>query len=226
MGNKFKIINLGGKIIFFLFFTFFIILLYSYNNNLKPMLNELGSSRASYIGQNVINKAVENVFSKNDALENDILTTEKDKDGKITAVIPDLKKINNLKSKIAVEISEQMKRTENSKITVPVGNLTGIPYFSNLGPRITFNLIPYGKTRIDFKTTFTEAGINQIRHEICVEIELNVSLLIGEKQTASTKITTSIPVAETIIIGEVPDTYTNFVTDDENKRDDAVNMLD
>ena len=65
---------------------------------------------------------------------------------------------------------------------------------------------------------------NGLRQKI--EIELNVSLLIGEKQTTSTKITTSIPVAETIIIGEVPDTYTNFVTDDENKRDDAVNMLD
>ena len=226
LSYKFRIFNIGGKIIFFVLFFSLIVFLYIYNVNIKPLLNELGASRASYIGQNVINKSVENVFSKNDAISNDILNIEKDSNGKITAVIPDLNEMNRLKAKIAVEISEQMKKTQNSKITVPLGNITGNPYLSNIGPRIAFNLVPYGKTQIDFKTSFTEAGINQIRHEISVQVTLTVSLLIAKKQTATTAISTTIPVCETIVIGDVPESYTNFVTDEQHHRDDAVNMLD
>ncbi len=226
LSYKMGFLNLGGKILFITVASFFIFCLYSYNTNIKPLLNELGTSRASSVGQNVINNSVENVFSKNDALGNDILNIEKDANGKITAVIPDLKEMNRLKAKIAIEIDNELKKTQNSKISVPIGSLTGLPYFSNLGPRVVFNLIPYGKTQIDFKTSFTQAGINQTRHEISVEVTLTVALLIAQKQTTSTKVTTTVPVSETVVIGDVPQSYTNFVTDEENHRDDAVNMLD
>lgn len=221
-----RIFNVGGKILFLAILIFIIFCLYSYNMNIKPILYELGTSRAASVGQNVINTAIENVLSKNDALENDILNIEKDSQGKITAVIPDLKEMNKLKAKIAIEINEQMKKTTNSRISIPIGSLTGIPYLSNLGPRVNFNLIPYGKTQIDFKTSFTQAGINQTRHEVTVNVKLSTALLIANKQTTSTKIETTVPVSETVVIGDVPQSYTNFVTDEEHHREDAVNMLD
>ncbi len=226
LSYKLKILNAGGKILFFVFFGFIIFFIYTYNMNIKPVLYELGSSRAALVGQNVINTAVESVFSKNDALGNDIITIEKDSQGKITAVIPDLKEMNKLKAKIAIEINEEMKKTTNSRISIPIGTLSGVPYLSNLGPRINFNLIPYGRTQIDFNTSFTQAGINQTRHEISVNVKLTTALLIANRQTTSTKIETSVPVCETIVIGDIPQSYTNFVTDEEHHRDDAVNMLD
>ena len=226
LSYKLKILNIGGKILFLAILIFIIFCLYSYNMNIKPILYELGASRAASVGQNVVNTAVENVLSKNDALENDILNIEKDAQGKITAVIPDLKEMNRLKAKIAIEINEQMKKTTNSRISIPIGSLTGIPYLSNLGPRVSFNLIPYGKTQIDFKTSFTQAGINQTRHEVSVNVKLTTALLIANTQTASTKIETTVPVSETVVIGDVPQSYTNFVTDEEHHREDAVNMLD
>lgn len=226
LSYKMRIFNVGGKILFLAILIFIIFCLYSYNMNIKPILYELGTSRAASVGQNVINTAIENVLSKNDALENDILNIEKDSQGKITAVIPDLKEMNKLKAKIAIEINEQMKKTTNSRISIPIGSLTGIPYLSNLGPRVNFNLIPYGKTQIDFKTSFTQAGINQTRHEVTVNVKLSTALLIANKQTTSTKIETTVPVSETVVIGDVPQSYTNFVTDEEHHREDAVNMLD
>ena len=134
--------------------------------------------------------------------------------------------MNKLKAKIAIEINEQMKKTTNLRISIPIGSLTGIPYLSNLGPRVNFNLIPYGKTQIDFKTSFTQAGINQTSHEVNVNVKLTTALLIANTQTASTKIETKVPVSETVVIGDVPQSYTNFVTDEEHHREDAVNMLD
>ncbi len=223
---RMQILNAGGKILLIFFLSAVIFCLYSYNTNIKPVLYELGSSRASLVGQNVINNAIENVFSKNDALSNDILSIKTDSQGKITAVIPDLKEINNLKAKIAIEINKEFEKNDNSRISIPIGTLTGIPYLSNLGPRITFNLKPYGKAQIDFKTIFTQAGINQTKHEISVNVKLTTALLVANKQTTSAKVETTVPVSETLVVGDVPQNYTYFLTDDNNKRDDAVNMLD
>ena len=87
-------------------------------------------------------------------------------------------------------------------------------------------MIPFGKIHVDFETRFMEAGINQTRHEINVTVALDVALLMSNRQTTTAKIETTVPVSETVIVGDVPDSYTNFITDEQHARDDAVNMLD
>lgn len=218
----------GFKIKIFLF-TLFGLLMYAffmYNSNLKPVLNQLGSSGASKIGQNVVNETIEEIFADTDAKSLDIIKIEKDENGKIAAVIPDIALMNSLKAQISSRINENLSKRQNSVISVPLGTASGISYLSGLGPKIKFNMLPYGKIHVDFTTDFKQAGINQTKHEINVSVSLDVALLLSNRQTATAKIKTTVPVSETVIVGEVPESYTNFVTDDENARDDAVNMLD
>lgn len=219
--TKFKI-----KIFTFLFVALLGYVFFMYNSNLKPVLNQLGSSSASKIGQNVVNETVEEIFSDTDAKSLDMIKIEKDERGKISAVIPDITLMNSLKAQISSQINENLSKKTNSVISVPLGTASGISYLSGLGPKIKFNMLPYGKIHVDFKTNFKQAGINQTKHEISVSVSLDIALLLSNRQTATAKINTTIPVSETVIVGDVPESYTNFVTDDENARDDAVNMLD
>ena len=215
-----------GKIFLLILFLFFLYAFFMYNNNLKPVLTKLGSSKASMLGQSVVNKTVEDIFSEFDAKSLDIIKIEKDSNGKISAVIPDISLMNSLKAQISSQISDNLSKETNSVIYVPLGTASGIPYFSGLGPKIKFNMIPYGKIHVDFETRFMEAGINQTRHEINVTVALDVALLMSNRQTTTAKIETTVPVSETVIVGDVPDSYTNFITDEQHARDDAVNMLD
>lgn len=215
-----------GKIFLLLLLFLLLYAFFMYNTNLKPVLNQLGSSKASRIGQNVVNKTIEEIFSQFDAKSLDIIKIEKDSQGKIAAIIPDITLMNSLKAQISSRINDNLSKESNSVISVPLGTASGITYFSGLGPRIKFSMMPYGKIHVDFKTQFMEAGINQTRHEISVSVSLDVALMLSNRQTATAKIETTVPVSETVIVGDVPDSYTNFVTDEENVREDAVNMLD
>lgn len=222
MDNK----NTGSKLILIIFIVILILVAYTYNFIFVPILSQLGNARASQVGQYVVNQAINEVISNNDKAKTNLITTEKDNDGKITAVSPDVSLMNSLKSEIAITVSRKINETTNSKIKVPIGNISGISLLSNVGPKITFNLVPYGRTDVDFVTTFSEAGINQTRHRVDVKVVLNVALLLANKAISSTKIETTVPISETIIVGDVPSSYTNLETKEGEVREDALNIVD
>lgn len=226
IGYKLKMFKTGGKFLLFIFFLTVGFMLYTYYFVFLPVISQLGSARASQLGQYVVNQAVNEVLSEREGSERTLLNMEKDNDGKITAVSPNVTLMNNLKSEIAITISRKINETTNSKLKIPLGNITGISLLSNIGPKIPFNLVPYGKTDVDFETTFAQAGINQTRHRVDVKVNLNVALLLTNRQISSMKIETTVPISETIIVGDVPDSYTNLETKEDEVRDDVLNILD
>lgn len=213
-----------GKIFVALLIFVLAFIVYIYNFVFIPMLSQLGNARASQVGQYVVNQAISEVMDSDEKTA--LISVQKDNNGKITAVNPDIARMNRLKSEIAITVSEMLNETTNSKIKVPVGNLSGISFFSNKGPKITFNLVPYGKTNVDFATSFSEAGINQTRHRVDVKASLNVALLLSNKAISSVKVETTVPISETIIVGDVPESYTNLETKEDEVRDTALNILD
>ena len=215
-----------SKIVTFFIFMIVIIGLIFYNSNFKPVLAQLSISKASSIGQLVINNAVERIMKKDEIVQNKLIIFEKDENGQICAVTPDLGVVNHLKSELAIIIQENLYSIDNSKVYIPLGNLTGIEVLSNQGPSIPVNLIPLGKAAVDFKSTFTKAGINQTRLQIAVTVALDVTLLLPNNNSTATRVETTIPLSETIIVGSVPESYTNIESSDEKIRDDLVHISD
>jgi sporulation protein YunB len=192
----------------------------------KPILSQLSTSRASQLGQMVINDAVSEVMNSSDIVEGKMINIEKGNDGQIVAISPNLPIINSLKSQIALSVQNKLNSIDNSQIKIPIGNLTGLDFLSNIGPKISINLIPFGKTIVDFDSKFQEAGINQTRHQIFVTVSLNISLLMPNNQAIGTQIKTTVPMSETIIVGNVPTNYTNITSTPEKARDDLLNIIE
>ena len=71
-----------------------------------------------------------------------------------------------------------------------------------------------GSTTAHLRNAFTSAGINQTKHQILLDVTVQMSILLPGFRT-STQVSNEITVAETIIIGSVPDTYTYFSTTPE-----------
>ena len=216
--------NSGGKLIWVVFLIILILVIYTYNFIFVPILSKLGNARASQVGQYVINQAINEIIDSNEKIN--LITIEKDNEGRITAVNPDVTLMNKLKSEIAITVSRKLNETTNSKLKIPIGNISGISLLSNIGPKISFNLVPYGKTDVDFLTTFCEAGINQTRHRVDIKVVLNVALMLSNKAISMAKIETTVPISETIIVGDVPSSYTNLETKEEDVRDTVLNAID
>lgn len=68
------------------------------------------------------------------------------------------------------------------------------------------------------------AGINQTRHQILLHVDVYTGILLPGF-TASTKVSNEIAVAETVIVGSVPETYTYFSTAPEEQEQYAQDYI-
>jgi sporulation protein YunB len=130
---------------------------------------------------------------------------DKNESGAVTAIRTNMAEINALAADMLEDIvGEGGRRT--LEIRVPLGNLLGSSFLLGKGPAVPVRIIMLSSSRIDFRNELTAAGINQTRHRIVFEVTVAIDVLIPW-DVDSTTVRSDIPVAETVIVGTVPETY-------------------
>lgn len=176
-------------------------------SKLSPIVERLALSRVTYLAGKVINDAVNEQIGKNGSMYDDLIHLEKDVDGHITALRTDMIRINQFKSDIIGKVMDKINSIDRSELSVPIGNVLNGELLSGRGPRIPIVITPTGIAEAKFASVFKSAGINQTRHMIIIEVTVHISVLLPLNRV-STEVNSQVNVAETIIVGVVPDTYT------------------
>ena len=116
-------------------------------------------------------------------------------------------RINALSAKILHRV---VGATENRtiEIGIPAGNLTGISLLMGRGPNIPVQIIVLTSSRVEFNNSIVTAGINQTKHQINLEVIVDIDILVPWG-TENAQVVTEILIADTIVVGQVPDTYLN-----------------
>lgn len=227
---KFKLKTSIAKISFFkiisviLIVIVFFLFVNVYNNAYKPQIKNLSEQRANYILNNAVNSGIAEVILKNELLYEDMITLISDNEGKVSALMTNLVTANRLKSEFTLNINEKINSLSDIIINIPIGNLTKIDTLAGLGPKLKVKLVPSGRVSIDFKNSFVEAGINQTKHEIYLEVKSTASILMPTGIYSKTEVTSKIPLCESIIVGKVPESLTRLETSDETLREDILNI--
>jgi sporulation protein YunB len=186
-----------------------LILLFLYVENvMKPSFLEISDYKVKGIINNSIAKAINENFPEEINYEK-IVKINKDEFEKINSIRVDVGELNRIFSKVTIIIQEELDALEDKKIEIPIGVLTGNSIFSAKGPRISIKVIPAGSVETDFRSEFISAGINQTKHRIYFLVKTKVSIVVPFTNK-TTEVTTSIPIAETVIVGDVPQYYMNF----------------
>lgn len=201
-------------------------LLYVYLFLFQPTLDRLGKAHASRLGQEILQSAVLETVAEEGTLPSDLVTLTLGEDGQISAVVPDMMAINYLKAQLTTRIQEKISQMEETVVSIPSGSLLGVEFLSAYGPRLPIRLIPYGHTIVDLESHFSSAGINQTRHQIFATVSLELSLLMPDYRTVGAEITARIPMSETVVVGNVPNSYTNLETEPGKVKDDLLNMIE
>lgn len=216
-----------GRILFLGMFTAMLIYgCYIYFFVFQPTLIRVGTAHATRMGEVAVHEAVSRVFRENQFINSRLISLETSEDGQISAVIPDVSAMNRLKSALAVSVTETLNQMENTTVFVPAGTLSGIDVLANFGPRLSISMFPYGKALVDIESRFSDAGINQTRHQMLLTVDLEVSLLLPDTHSVNAKIKTRVPLSETVVVGSVPNSYTNLETQNEQLKDDLLNLID
>jgi sporulation protein YunB len=128
--------------------------------------------------------------------------------GAVTALITDTARVNLLQAAISDAINENVVNIIDSDLSVPVGSVFGGALFSGRGPGIPVRIQSAADVRAEFKNIFEDAGINQTRHRIDLWMTAEISILIPGG-TIKTSVWAEIPIAETVIVGSVPNIYSS-----------------
>lgn len=176
---------------------------------MRPLVKSVAQAQAQIVSTSVINKVVVDELSRLDIDYSDIIKLQKDENGKILAISTDMKKINFLKSTITMAVQEKVVNMGKHNVKLPIGTFSGTEILNGRGPKIPLHVTMTGSVVTDFKSEFIEAGINQTKHRLYLNISTNVFALIPGFPV-NTSVDTDIIVAETVIVGEVPSFFADF----------------
>jgi sporulation protein YunB len=188
---------------------------YYINNHLRPIITQMARVEVDQLASRVINQAIVKRITDDNVTYGNLVYFEKDIYGQITALKTDIVSINRLRADITEEVLLSLGRIDTSRLSIPMGNLINSDIFSGRGPRIPLKIVPLGTVSAGFSNQFSAAGINQTRHQIMMDIVVDIEVLLPG-YSIGTQVGTQVSIAETVIVGAVPDSY--FQMDDIFRR--------
>ena len=154
----------------------------------------------------LINDAIDRQIEDGTIQYDRMVYFEKDLDGRITALKTNMSEVNRLKTDILNLINDEILALSTDDLGIPLGNLFLPEFLSGRGPSIPVQILSIRNSDASFSSSFSEAGINQTLQQMNMHVSVDVTVLVLG-QTNSFTVTSQVIVAETIIVGDVPDTY-------------------
>lgn len=175
---------------------------------LKDISSQIAVSDARDIVTVQINKSIAQIMQEGDYEGDYFVTFSKNDRGEVTAISSNMARINALSSRI---LDRVVGATDNRTLTVeiPLGNLTGISLLMGRGPGVPVQIIMLTSSRVEFNNSIVTAGINQTKHQINLDVKVDIDILIPWA-TESAQVVTEVLIADTIVVGQVPETYFNL----------------
>lgn len=170
-----------------------------------PLMVDISSSQIKVYGTKSMNYAITETMNQNISYD-DLISIVTDGMGKISMIQANTVKINNVSMMIERITLAHLLETSRNPIQIPLGAFTGISIFSGMGPKVNIDIYPYGEVSCRFLSQFISAGINQTQHKIYVDIKVKVNVVLPFK-TLSIPMENEVLVCESVIIGEIPETY-------------------
>ncbi len=183
--------------------------------SLQPIIESVNAYECQLIISEMITTAVDEELSRKDINYSKLVDLATNSDGEVISVESNVVSINQLKTGITKRLERELERIEAIHIDIPIGTLSGIQMLHNKGFNVGMTVEPMGYPQTKIISEFTEAGINQTRHRIIIDITIVADAIIPGYSTTVT-VNTTIVAAETVIIGRVPDAYTHVVSSDDD----------
>lgn len=175
-------------------------------SRMRPQVERLAGAKAHYLASQAINQAVAESIARMEITYDDLIHFEKDDTGRITALKTDMVMANRVKNDIHSATLEKVEQLSSTSVKIPIGNLTDIDLLFGRGPNISVRLVPVGIVDVTFSNEFSAEGINQTLHQILMTINTEIGVLMPGV-TATQNISIQVCIAETVIVGAVPDAY-------------------
>ncbi len=175
---------------------------------LSRLSSQIAVSDASDVVSAEVNRVIASVMTQDNYAGEHFVHFEKNEDGVITAVSADMGRINALSADILEKVVGNSDH-RTLRVIIPAGNLSGISLLMGRGPGVPVEILMLTSSRVGFDNSIVTAGINQTKHQILLTVTVDIDVLVPWG-TESAQVKTQVLIADTIVVGQVPETYVSY----------------
>lgn len=179
----------------------------------RPIILLHAANLVQFTATRAINDAVQDKIYQNRAQYEELVVLERDNDSRVTALKTDAISINRIKTEIVNTLYDAVNGLECTSLDIPAGTVLAPDYLGGMGPKMHVGMSGLGFASAEFISAFTQAGINQTRHNIILEVRADVDVMTAFGRCTTT-VTSRFNVTDTVIVGTVPEQYT-YIDDTE-----------
>lgn len=183
-----------------------IFLIHQLDTALRPQLLSLTNAKLRNQLTLISNEAVSDALAQKALRYSDIVIMEPGPGGGISTIATETVRLNDLRSAVMAQVVSKVESLDTHSLGVPLGALTGVDLFAGSGPALPVQVLSVASAEGSYRNDFTSAGINQTLHRVILDVTVTAEILLPGG-VAETVVSTPVCVAETIIIGQVPQTY-------------------
>ena len=192
-------------------FTVFLLVLFlalflMLRSRYRDVIRELAETQVKNTTSDLTNDAIAKQIADGIIQYDRIVFFEKDLEGRITALKTNMSEVNRLKTDILNIINDEILALDTSDMGIPLGSLFFPEILSGKGPAIPVHILSIRNSDASFASSFMQAGINQTLHRLNMLVSVDVAVLVLG-QTDSFTVNSEVVVAETVIVGDVPNTF-------------------
>ncbi|SFM23446.1 sporulation protein YunB [Pelosinus propionicus] len=176
--------------------------------HLKPTLLAIAETKATFIATQSINQVISDRVNLNIDPQT-LMNVTLDSRGRVVLIQPNTMEFNKIAADTTIKVQEKLKEISEEQINIPIGQIFGSQLLASMGPNITVTVIPVGTVQVKVIDKFEQAGINQTRHMIYLIATTQIRIVVP-LVSKSISVDTQMPIAEYVVVGDVPNTYVQF----------------
>lgn len=173
---------------------------------MRPLVREYALNQGRVLASEAMAKAVETVLAEEDALYDRLVSVKRNSEGGVLSVEADTAAINRLSARVVTALGDRLAMDDYTTMTVPLFSATGSSFLAGRGPDVTVRIQQNGAATTQMHSHFAAAGINQTLHRLELTVTFRTVVLVAGMSEA-VEISGTYLVAETVIVGTVPDRY-------------------
>lgn len=209
---KYRLYNYGNKnkFLFIFFVSVCCVLIFTLllDARVRPFIYSLAENKAKLLSVEIIENSVRSVLQDENITYNDLVTLGKNSQENVTSIETNMVKTNILKSEICSFAVSEIEKVSDYQLEIPLGALLGSDLLSGRGPHITIPITLTGRVEGEFQNDFSAAGINQTLHQVWINMNAEVYILLPGGAT-KTQVSSRVEIAQTVVVGLVPNAYVN-----------------
>lgn len=187
---------------------------------IRPIIQNYTAYQSKVVAERILNRAMDDLLETTQPQYQNFINLTYGENGQVSSIQTNTINLNKLKTQVALVMNEAIDTLEVQKLSITSGTASGFHVFYGKGFEIPVRMVPAGYSDTQFISRFTSAGINQTLHQIILKLKIDITIIVPGYNNSVT-VETDFIIAETIIIGSVPESYTYINSSDK----DLINQI-